>query len=192
MRGCEIARIARLGSNVATPGDRLTFAGSLGYLDGKYLKFVTQVAGLGPTDVASSRKIQNTPKLTMSGTLDYDTPLAGGRLDVNTTVAYRSSARMFAEYSVPYIDQPAYALWDANMVWRSAGNRYELGVHAKNLTDKHPRIGGYTYFSPDPVTGVPILVNGVPPGPPLLGRTGVGSAFYGPPREVFLSAAVNF
>ena len=107
MRGFEIETNARLANNMATPGDRLTFAGSLGYLDGKYLKFVTQVAGLGPTDVASSRKIQNTPKLTMSGTLDYDTPLAGGRLDVNTTVAYRSSARMFAEYSVPYIDQPA-------------------------------------------------------------------------------------
>lgn len=192
LRGFELETNARLAQNLGTVGDRLSFAGSLGYIDGKYLKFITQVAGLGPTDVASSRKIQNTPKLTMSGTLDYDTPLGGGRLDANTTIAYRSSTRNFAEYSVPYIDQPAFALWDANLVWRSRGNRFELGLHGKNLTNKHYKISGYTYFGGDPVTGVPTLVNGVPPGPPLLGRTGVTTVFYGDPRQVFLSAAVRF
>jgi iron complex outermembrane receptor protein len=189
LRGVEVEANARLAQSLATPGDRLTFAGSLGYLDGKYTKFITQVAGLGPTDVASNRKIQNTPKWTMSGTLDYDTPLAGGRLDLNTTVAYRSFARQF-EFAIPYLDQPGYALWDANLVWRSAGNRYELGVHGKNLTDKRYIIGGYNYMLPDAITSSPIFVNGLPL--PVLGKTGVATAFYGPPREVFVTAAVNF
>ena len=189
MRGVEIETNARLAQNFATPGDRLSFAGSLGYLDGKYLQFITQVAGKGPTDVSSSRKIQNTPKWTMSGTLDYDTPLAGGRLDANTTIAYRSAAQQF-EFAIPYLDQPAYALWDANLVWRSAGNRYELGIHAKNLTNKKYIVGGYNYYAVDPTTGSPIYVAGNPV--PVLGRTGVGTAFYGDPRQVFLSAAVNF
>ena len=29
------------------------------------------------------------------------------------------------------LDQPGFALWDANAVWRSAGDRFELGVHAQ-------------------------------------------------------------
>jgi hypothetical protein len=35
-----------------------------------------------------------------------------------------------------------------------------------------------------------VIVNGLPI--PVLGRTGVASAFYGDPRQVFVSAAVNF
>ena len=191
MRGFEIETNARLAQSIASPGDRLSLAGSLGYLDGKYLRFITQVAGRGPTDVASSRRIQNTPKWTMSGTLDYDTPLGGGRLDANTTLSYRSHYRQF-EFAMPFLDQGGYALWDANLLWRSSGNRYELGIHAKNITNKKVIVGGYNYFAVDPVTASPILVNGVPPGPPVLGRAGIGTAFYGDPRQVFLSAAVNF
>ena len=189
LRGVEIEANARLAQNLATAGDRLTLAGSLGYLDGKYTKFITQVAGLGPTDVSAYRKIQNTPKWTMSGTLDYSTPVAGGSLDANTTVAYRSAAQQF-EFAIPYIDQPAYALWDANLVWRSSGNRYEFGVHAKNLTNKKYIIGGYNYMAPNALTGSPVFTNGNPT--PVLGRTGVATAFYGDPRQVFLTAAVNF
>ena len=76
MRGIEIETNARLGENLATQGDRFSFAGSLGYLDGKYLKYITNIGG--PVDVAKNRKIQNTPKWTLSGTLDYDTPAWAG------------------------------------------------------------------------------------------------------------------
>jgi iron complex outermembrane receptor protein len=189
LRGVEVETNARLVQDFATPGDRLSFAGSLGYLDGKYLKFITQVAGKGPTDVAKYRRIQNTPKWTLSGTLDYDTPAWGGHLDANTTVAYRSFAQQF-EFAIPYLDQPAYALWDANIVWRSQGSRYEFGLHAKNITNKKYMVGGYNYMLADPVTSSPILVNGNPT--PVLGKTGVATAYYGNPRQVFLSAAVNF
>ncbi len=189
MRGVEVETNARLAQNFATSGDRLSFAGSLGYLDGKYLKFITQVAGKGPTDVSSSRRIQNTPKWTMSGTLDYSAPLGGGHLDLNTTIAYRSFARQF-EYAIPFLDQPGYALWDANLVWRSAGGRYEIGLHGKNLTNKKYIVGGYNYMLSDPVTSSPIFVNGKPT--PVLGLTGIGTAFYGSPRQLFLSLAVNF
>jgi len=190
MRGVEIEMNARLAQNIARPGDRLTLAGSLGYLDGKYKSFITQVAGVGPTDVAALRKIQNTPKWTASGTLDYGTPLAGGHLDANTTIAYRSDSQQF-EFAIPFLDQKAYALWDANLVWRSGSNRFELGLHAKNLTNQHYIIGGYNFFAVNPVTGSPILNSSGNP-TPALGKTGVGTAFYGDPRQVFLSAAINF
>ena len=110
----------------------------------------------GPSNVADDRKIQNTPKWTLSGTLDYDTPLAGGRLDANTTVAYRSSYQQF-EIHTPGLDQSGFALWDANLVWRSSGNRYELGLHGKNLMNKKYITGGYNFLAQDPITGAFIL-----------------------------------
>jgi iron complex outermembrane receptor protein len=190
MRGVEIEANARLAQDLATKGDRFSFAGSLGYLDGKYLQYITQIAGVGPVDVANNRKIQNTPKWTLSGTLDYDTPAWGGHLDANTTVSYRSFSQQF-ELASPFLDQPGYALWDANLLWRSQGNRYELGVHAKNITNKKYVVGGYSYLAGNPITGALTYgANGLPI--PILGKTGVATGFYGPPREVFLSAAVNF
>jgi iron complex outermembrane recepter protein len=189
MRGVEIEANARLAQNLATAGDRFSFAGSLGYLDGKYLTYIANINNQ-PTDVAANRKIQNTPKWTMSGTLDYDTPAWGGHLDANTTIAYRSASQQF-EISTPFLDQPAYAIWDANLLWRSHGNHYELGVHAKNIGNKKYVVGGYSYLAGDPVTGA-ITYNGAGLPFPTLGKTGVATGFYGPPREVFLSAAVNF
>ncbi|NUR45698.1 MAG: TonB-dependent receptor [Sphingomonas sp.] len=196
MRGVEVEMNARVAQNIATPGDRLTLAGSLGYLDGKYKRFITTVPNPSPppaniaVDVSAFRKIQNTPKWTMSGTLDYSTPMAGGHLDANTTVAYRGDSQQF-EFAIPFLDQKGYALWDANLIWRSGSSRFELGLHAKNLTNKKYIIGGYNFFAVNPVTGSPVLnSNGLPT--PALGKTGVGTAFYGDPRQVFLSAAVNF
>jgi iron complex outermembrane receptor protein len=197
-RGLEFEGNMRLAENLATAGDRLNLAGSLGYLDAKYTKFVSVVTmdingnPIPPTqvDLANYRKIQNTPKWTLSGSLDYDTPIAGGRLDANTTVSYRSSSQQF-ELASPGLDQKGFALWDANLVWRSAGNRYEFGVHGKNLLNKKYIIGGYNFLAQNPYTGAYIL-NGAGLPIPTLGKTGVLTAYYGNPRQIFLSAAVNF
>ena len=189
-RGVELETNARIAQDFASAGDRLNFAGTLGYLDAKYLKFITNIAGVGPVDVAANRKIQNTPEWTLSGSLDYNTPAAGGRLDLNTTVSYRSSSQQF-ELHTPGLDQPGFALWDANLVWRSSGNRYELGLHGKNLLDKKYIVAGYNFLAQNPYTG-DFLLNGAGNPIPTLGKTGVLTAFYGNPRQVFLSAAVNF
>jgi iron complex outermembrane recepter protein len=195
-RGVEVETNARLAQDFATPGDRLNLAGTLGYLDAKYLQFITNIPGVGPVDVAKDRKIQNTPKWTLSGSLDYTTPLADGRLDLNTTVSYRSKSQQF-ELRTPMLDQPGFALWDANIVWRSAGNRYEIGLHGKNLLNKKYIVAGYNFLNQDPLSGnfvgrgvlVPV---GQPGLDPTLGTTGVLTGYYGNPRQVFLSAAINF
>ena len=191
IRGVEIETNARVANDLAAAGDRLSLAGTLGYLDGKYRRFITNVAGQGPVDVAKFRKIQNTPKWTASGSLDYDTPAWGGRLNLNTTVSYRSKSQQF-EFAIPSIDQKGFALWDANAVWRSPGNRFELGLHGKNLTNKKYIASGYNFMVSDPVTGSPIFnpATGLPSA--ALGKTGILTAFYGNPRQVFLSAAFNF
>ena len=200
-RGAELETNLRLAQDMAAPGDRLSFAGTLGYLNAKYLNYVTVVSFDPVThlplarpitlDIAGSRKIQNTPKWTLSGSLDYDTPAWGGRLDINTTVAYRSASQQF-ELAIPGLDQGGFALWDANLVWRSPGNRFELGIHGKNLANKKYLVSGYNFLRQDPFSGAFILANGKPGISSTLGLTGVLTGYYGNPRQVFLSAAVNF
>ena len=189
-RGFEFEGNLRAAEDMATAGDRLTFAATLGYLDAKYREFITNIAGVGPVDVADSRKIQNTPKWTASGSIDYNTPAFGGRLDVNTTLSYRSSTQQF-ELASPGLDQKGFALLDANLLWRSANGRFEVGLHGKNLTDKRYITAGYNFLAQNPLTGAFIL-NGAGNPIPTLGTEGTLTAYYGAPRQVFLSLGVNF
>ncbi|HYX45282.1 MAG TPA: TonB-dependent receptor [Sphingomicrobium sp.] len=205
-RGVEWEGNLRVADNIAAAGDRLNLATSLGFLDAKYLQFLT-VVNRNPdgsliidpvtgkptsiqADLANFRKIQNTPKWTLSGSLDYNTPLSGGRLDVNTTLSHRSSSQQF-EIHTPQLDQGAFSLWDANIVWRSSGARYEIGLHAKNILNKKYVVSGYNFLTQNPYTGAFIL-DGAGNPIPALGKTGVLTGFYGNPRQVFLSAAINF
>ena len=189
-RGFELETTAALAENLGTEGDRLNFAGSLGYLDAKYLEFIANIPGVGPVDVADQRGIQNTPKWTMSGSLEYDVPMAGGRLNANTTLSYRGKSQQF-ELSIPGLDQEGFALWDANLVWRAPGNRFTVGLHAKNLTDKEYVVSGYSFLAQNPLTG-DIYLNASGNPTPTLGREGVLTAFYGNPRQIFLSFGARF
>jgi iron complex outermembrane recepter protein len=200
-RGVELETNWRVANDLAVGGDRLNFAGTLGYLDAEYLEFLTVVTRnqQGVTipaievDVADFRKVQNTPKWTLSGSLEYDVPVAGGRLNANTTLSYRSKSQQF-EIRTPGLDQKGFALWDANLLWRSDGNRFTLGLHGKNLTNKRYITAGYPFLLQNPWTGDFITTAGVPTTTPspTLGRTGVLTAFYGNPRQIWLSASVNF
>jgi iron complex outermembrane receptor protein len=187
-KGIEVEMLATLvrGGN----GSRLNFSGTLGYLDAQYDTFITNVPGVGPTDVADFRRIQNTPKWTLSGTLDYSTPVMGGELSAITTLSYRSKTFQF-ETPSPFLDQPGYALWDGSLVWTSADNRYSIGLHARNILDKQYITSGYQFLAVNPVTGVPLRTAG---GNviPSLGREGIATAFYGNPRQVTLSLGLNF
>ncbi|MDQ3140119.1 MAG: TonB-dependent receptor, partial [Pseudomonadota bacterium] len=189
-KGIETEALLTIARNLGAPGSRLNFAGTMGYLDAQYDEFIGNVPGRGPVDVAEFRNIQNTPEWTLSGTLDYATPLRGGDLSASTTVSYRSKTFQ-SEIANPFLDQPGYALWDANLVWNGPGDRYTIGLHAKNITDKQYITSGYPFIVVDPVTGVP-ATTATGALRPSLGREGVLTAFYGNPRQVFLSLGVNF
>jgi iron complex outermembrane recepter protein len=210
--GVELETTADLGEDLAAAGDRLRFAGTLGYLNGRYKQFLTTsiydpVTGaplLPPgraveVDAADFFKIQNTPKWTLSGSLEYDVPVAGGRLNANTTVSYRSSSQQF-EWRVEPLDQSGFALWDANLVWRSPGSRYTVGLHGKNLANKKYITAGYNFLNQNLLTGdfvgnhlAPTAVPfGAPGFDPTLGTEGVLTAFYGNPRQIWLSLGANF
>ena len=188
-KGVEIETVATLFRDFDS-GQRLNFVGTLGYLDAQYDEFITNIPGTGPVDVADFRRIQNTPKWTASGTIDYSTRVKSGSLSASTTLSYRSKTFQF-ETPSPFLDQPGYALLDASLVWSSSDDRYSLGLHAKNLTDKHYITSGYQFLSVNPVTGVPNR-NAAGNVIPSLGREGVVTAFYGSPRQVFLSFGLKF
>ena len=198
-RGAEFEGNLRAGENLLTAGDRFNISTTVGYLDAKYRKFLTLMTvdengvpfpgGAKLVNMAPFRHIQNTPKWTASGSLDYNTPAFGGRLDANTTLSYRSKSQQF-ETAIPGLDQKGFALWDANLIWRSAGGRYEIGLHGKNLTNKKYITSGYNFLAQNPYTGEFVLSGGKPV--PTLGKEGVLTAFYGNPRQVFLSLGLNF
>lgn len=188
-KGVELEFNARLGESMATDGDRLNLMGAVGYIDAQYDEYITNVASV-PTDVAQFRDVQNTPSWTASATLAYMTPLGAGRLNLGTTVSYRSSTTQF-EIPNPYIDQSGYALVDASLVYTSPDDRWSIGLHGKNLTDKQYKTSGYSFIAGNATTGVPTLGgNGLPIA--SLGREGTLTAFYGNPRQVFLTAGVKF
>lgn len=182
-KGVELEATARL-------SDALTFSGALGYIDAEYKEYITQIAGRGPVDVAAFREVQNTPELTATGTLAYTTALGSGDLGISTTASYRSKTFQF-EIPNPFLDQPGYALLDASIVYTAEGGRWSLGLHGKNLTDKEYKTSGYTFVAADPVTGV-LTRNAAGNLVPSLGREGTLTAFYGNPRQIFLTGTIKF
>ena len=186
-QGVEFEGNAIVARDFGRDGDRLNFAWSLGYINADYLEFI-DARGI---DVADRRAIQNTPKWTASGTLNYEVPMASGRLNIGTTLSYRSRTQQF-ELRIPGLDQGSYALWDANLVWRSDNDRWTIGLHGRNLTDKRYITSGYNFLRQNPDTGNFILANGQPGLSSTLGAQGVLTAFYGNPRQVYLSVGLNF
>jgi iron complex outermembrane receptor protein len=182
--GIELETTARLAEDMIAGGDRLNFSGSLGYIHADYQEYIALIAG-APTDVADFREVQNTPEWTGSATLGYTAPMGEGDLSLSSTLSYRSKTYQF-EVPNPYIDQKGYALLDASLVYAVPG-RWSIGVHGKNLTDKQYKTSGYTFVAADALTGQladPIV--------PTLGKEGTLTAFYGNPRQVFVTATLEF
>ncbi|MEG3087605.1 TonB-dependent receptor [Sphingomonas sp. PB4P5] len=166
-------------------GQRLSLAGTVGYLDAKYTRFI-DARGI---DVASRRKFQNTPDLTASGTIAFTQPIGEGSVDLSSTLSYRSDSQQF-ELRTPGLDQPGYALLDANIVY-NINDRFSIGVHGKNLTDKQYIVSGYNFLAQNPDTG-DFLRNGAGALVPTLGGAGVLTAYYGNPRQVFATFTAKF
>jgi iron complex outermembrane receptor protein len=188
-KGVELEFNARLGESVANDGDRLNLLGAVGYIDAQFDQYISNIASV-PTDVAAFRDVQNTPSWTASATLAYMTPVGAGRLNLGTTVSYRSSTTQF-EIPNPYIDQSGYALVDASLVYTAPDDRWSIGLYGKNLLDKEYKTSGYSFIAGNATTGAPTLGGtGLPVA--SLGREGTLTAFYGNPRQVFLTAGVKF
>jgi iron complex outermembrane recepter protein len=179
-KGVEFEAFSRFARGFAGDGSALTFAGTIGYIDGQYDRFI-----VNNVDVSNLRRIQNTPKWTISGTLGAEL----GAFNAQATYSYRSKTNQF-EVPSPFLDQKGYGLLDASINWASDDGRWTVGLHGKNLFDKQYITSGYQFLS--------VAANGTPLRTaagnviPTLGREGIVTAFYGNPRQVFLTAGFKF
>ena len=177
IKGVEFEGNAVVAQDFAGLGSSINVGATVGYIDAEYDRFVDAFGA----DVADERSFQNTPKWTASGTLGAHIPVGEGAVDASTTVAYRSETHQF-EVPIPYLDQPGYALWDANLTYSLTDDRYSIGLHAKNILDKRYITSGYNYLVPAAGGGYTSS----------LGREGVATAFYGNPRQVFVTVGAKF
>ncbi len=154
------------------PTDNFQVQFAFGYTNAKYLEFFTYIlGGTTPVDVSDQRVFQNTPELSMSATATWSMDVAGGRLSIMPSVSHRSKVSMF-EIPTPALDQPGYVLVDASVNWTSPDDRFNIGVHGRNLTDTRYRVGGYNF-----------------PGA-LFGNSIIG--YYGAPRTFSVTAGYRF
>jgi len=149
--------------------DSLSATVQLGYIDAEFNDFVTYDPATNTRrNLSDQRAFQNTPKFTGSLSFTWRQSLGThGDLSVIPTVSYRDDYQMF-EIATPLLDQDAYTLIDASIVWNSPNEHFTVGLHGKNLTDEEYRVGGYSF----PGATFGNSING----------------FYGPPRTYMLSA----
>jgi iron complex outermembrane recepter protein len=166
INGFELEMMARV-------TDAFSITAMYGYIDAKFTKFV----GAGNIDVASQRKFQNTPENTANIRATYEWPMSAfnkrGKLALTGGASFRDDTQQF-EFALPTLDQKAYTLYDASLVWTSSDSKLRVGLHGKNLTDERYKIAGYN-FPTLPTTASPSVL-----------------AFYGNPRTVTLNLDYKF
>ena len=181
-KGLEFEGTARLGGG-------FSLSASAGYIDAQFDEYITNIAAT-PTDVSEFRRVQNTPEFTGNVTANYLVALGEGDLNFNAGVSYRSRTTQF-EIPNPFIDQEGYALVDASVAYTAPGGRWSIGLYGKNLTDERYKTSGYTFVTINPTTGA--IINGANGFPgSALGREGTLTAFYGNPRQVFVTATFKY
>lgn len=151
---------------------------SIGYIDAEYTEWL--VAANDPVtgeptfvDISDQRVFQNTPEWTGNLLLRYEWPLdlfsKAGDLALLGSASYKDDTFQF-EIADPLVDQEAYTLIDASLVWTSEDRRYQLGLHGKNLSDEEYIVANYNF--------------------PTVDASVIG--FYGNPRTVTGTFSVRF
>ena len=178
VNGLEFEGNALVGKDFAGLGSRLNVHWALGYVDAEYNQFIDAFGN----DVADQRVFQNTPEFTVNTGFDLGLPAGPGMLDLIGSISMRSDASQF-ETPNQFLDQDGFALLDASIVYTSDDDRWSIGVHGKNLTDKRYIVAGYNFVSGG-VNGAPFT--------PTLGLEGTLTGFYGDPRRFYVTGEIRF
>jgi iron complex outermembrane receptor protein len=166
----EISGIEVEANFVLTPNLSAQFSAS--FLDASFKEYL--VNGI---DVSDDRDIQNTPEEMVFAGLTYSTDVAGGELMINANYSYKGDIQQF-EIASDDIDQEAYGLLNASIVWTSGSEQWLVGLHGKNLTDEEYRTAGYCF--------------GLSGCPSALGLEDNTTVFFGPPLTGFVTVEYRF
>jgi iron complex outermembrane receptor protein len=152
--------------------DNLSAQASVSLLDPKIKEWL--VAG---SNVADQRRIQNTPETMTYLGVNYRLDLFGGALNLRADWSYKSEIVQF-ETPAPIIDQEAYDLFNASIVWQSPQENWSVGLYGRNLSDEDVKTAGYCF--------------GAGGCPSTLGLENDTTIFYGPPRTVTATVRYQF
>jgi iron complex outermembrane receptor protein len=148
---------------VANPTERLTLSGNIAYLDAQYNEFIDR-----GVNVARLQEFTNAPPYQAGLTAQYRWDVFGGELSGRVTGTYQGRVVPTTDLS-PAIQQAPYALIGAGLLWRSEDSPWTFALQGSNLTDREYRTTGYN------IAGLGVL-----------------TGFYGPPRQISLTAAYTF
>jgi iron complex outermembrane receptor protein len=174
IRGVEYEGSLLIADDMSGRGDSLSLDWAIGLLDGEYGTFINAFG----QNISNQVEIQNTPDVTAAATLTYVTPVRDGDLTILNTLSYRGDSTQF-EIPFDRIDQDAFTLWNASIVWDSNDGRWQFGVHGRNLTDERYIVAGYDFVNNTTLA-------------PELGLEGTLTAFYGDPRTVTGTIAFRY
>jgi iron complex outermembrane receptor protein len=85
------------------------------------------------------------PRFTANGIVRYVTPLAKGELLAQIDFSYADSY-FFDTDNAPLDVSDSATLWNARLAWRSPGDKIEIGLFGRNLTDEEKIIEGFDIF----------------------------------------------
>ena len=124
--------------SVWAPDDHWSLNASLSLLEAKFGSFTSidsLNAALGPQNL-EGRYLANSPKVSGNLGVAYRTDEGDqGRVTVRADVTARSKL-YFREFNSPEESQDAYAIVNANLIWDSPGQVYQVRVFANNLFDE--------------------------------------------------------
>lgn len=99
------------------------------------LHFVPAAGGLGAVSVASDlsgTRILRSPEVTVNAAVNYQTPLAGGKLQLSAN--YFRTSKMYLAVGEA-IEQPDYNIVDAEAGWTDPSGHYTVSAWGRNLTN---------------------------------------------------------
>jgi iron complex outermembrane recepter protein len=145
------------------PAPNWTVRGHGSYLHTKYDRFISS-----GVNVADQQKFTNAPRFSGGLSLENTTPLGNGG-SVTTRVNYTYQTKVYPTTDLSEaIAQDAYGLLNAGVILDTGGH-WSYALQGTNLTNKAYRTSGYN-----------------------IGVLGILTGFYGPPRQVTLSARYTF
>lgn len=123
------------------PTQRLSIAGTMGWLDAEYDEFEILVGGV-PTDV-SDRPLVNSPRWNASLGATYEHPFGDRYVGIiHVDGAYRGE-RATEITASPELTQKRHGLLNAFVALRTADERWELRGGVKNATNEAIRVQGF-------------------------------------------------
>lgn len=139
------------------PDSRWRIAGNLGLLKTRYTDY--QSSASGQTINATGNRFTRAPEVTVGLDVEYRFPLAqGGQLALGADVSWRSKQYFNAvDQKTATLEQPAYALVNARVTYRTADGKSEFSAFVRNLSDTL-----YSALATNTTTGVTRQVYGLP------------------------------